>query len=201
MSTMNDVTAPRSADTAAPARASGTGLAVPLPATVTEKTTTLATTAPARANQTVAPVLVTPKTYTPSTTASPAPEETPNRPGSASGFRVCPCMSSPAIPSAAPTAAPMSVRGMRDPQTTASAVLDPVRVSPATTWSTPRRLLPNSMLATAAATSATTRTATTSRRRRTAVRCTPSARGAVSVRAARAGVRTGSGSGTEAILG
>ncbi len=59
---MKDVTAPSNAETAAPARARGTGLAVPLPAIVTENTTTLATTAPARANQTVAPVLVTPKT-------------------------------------------------------------------------------------------------------------------------------------------
>src|SRR5690349_7288847 len=56
-----------------------------------------------------------------STTANAAPALTPSSPGSASGLRVCPCISAPATPSATPTASATSVRGARSARTITSA--------------------------------------------------------------------------------
>ncbi|WFR68837.1 hypothetical protein P9139_20110 [Curtobacterium flaccumfaciens] len=90
---------------------------------------------------------------------------------------------------------------IREPQTIASSVPLPVRVSPAMTWSKPIRLLPRSRLAIAIRASTTTRATITSARRRSAARWTPRAAiGAVALTSG-TGARAGVGAGTENILG
>src|SRR5690349_7776006 len=54
-----------------------------------------------------------PRNVMASTTASAAPELIPRIPGPASGLRVMPCMTAPAIPNAVPARMPVTVRGIR----------------------------------------------------------------------------------------
>ena len=118
----------------------------------------------------------------PATTASDAPMLIPRTPGSASGLRVTPCMTAPESPSAAPTTAARTVRGIRL-VTAAWPMLsdDPPRAATMSDQSTSRE-----PTATEAAMSATS-TATTTRSHSTRTdpgRRTTAAPGAGSVRSA-----------------
>lgn len=106
-------TPPSTAPSATPARVSRTGVAPPRPCDPIAYTATVATTAPANANQMNDPMSVSPRNATASTTANAAPALTPRMPGSARGLRVMAWMRAPETPSAVPTSSPTTVRGRR----------------------------------------------------------------------------------------
>ncbi len=116
-SVIADDTPPRTDPIATPANVRRMGVAPPRPTEPSAYTTTVATTAPRNANQMYDQMLVRPNTATAITTANPAPALTPRIPGSASGLRVMAWISAPAIPSAAPTSRPSTVRGTRSSRT------------------------------------------------------------------------------------
>lgn len=107
------VIAARNTVTPCPASASVSGLPAPRPMLDSPNTTTPATAAPAKPNQTYWNGLVKPKAAIPDTTANEAPEFTPRRPVSAMGLRVYPWISAPATPSAMPATTARTVRGTR----------------------------------------------------------------------------------------
>ena len=80
------ISEPSAADTAAPAKASFTGVAPSRPRDATTYTITDAAAAPANANQTYPVTEVIPNALMATTTASDAPKLTPRMPGSASGI-------------------------------------------------------------------------------------------------------------------
>ncbi|CAM5267827.1 hypothetical protein SMICM304S_02094 [Streptomyces microflavus] len=77
------------------------------------KTTTPASAAPTKANQTYWNGSVKPNTAITDTTANEAPLFTPNNPVSAMGLRVYPWISAPPTPRAAPATIARTVRGTR----------------------------------------------------------------------------------------
>src|SRR6478609_7308777 len=114
-SVIASTSATSTADTAAPASTSRTGVAR-RPPDPTRYTATAANSAPGTAAHTDRPA-APPSTTTVTTSEAEAPALTPSSPGSPSGLRVSPWMTTPATASAAPTSSPSSVRGMRDATT------------------------------------------------------------------------------------
>ena len=111
----------RIADRAAPASTMLSGLAAVDPVEDRAKTAAVTSAQPISAGHTY-PVgeSVQPNTRE-STTAAAAPALIPRIPGSVSGLRVCPWMTVPAAPRAAPTSRASTVRGSRSsPMTTTS---------------------------------------------------------------------------------
>ena len=100
-----------------PARASVSGLPAPRPMLASPNTTTPATAAPRKANQTYWNGSANPNTAITDTTANEAPEFTPSRPVSAIGLRVYPWISAPPTPSAMPATIASTVRGTRTVRT------------------------------------------------------------------------------------
>ena len=111
------MSAARNAVTAAPASASVTGVPPPSPMVPSPKTTTAATSAPARANHTEPAPEVTPNAYTARHTAKAAPSDA-QQPGVGQRVTGAPWISAPATPSARPTSTPSTVRGRRRARTT-----------------------------------------------------------------------------------
>ena len=172
-STSAVVAALRIAPSADPVSASVTGVPFARPDHARVITSTVAPRAPARAAAMIARRLSTPNVNESSTTPKAAPALTPNRPGSASGLRVCPCMSAPAIPSASPTVRPSTVRGSRWVSSTVASGDRSPRKSAAKTCSGGIRLEPTSMLAAVVASTSRSATDSASRKR---VRCERRAR-------------------------
>ena len=98
VSSTPDVQLESAAVSAAPAIASLTGVAPSRPSDAIACTATMASAAPANANQTYAERSETPKNEIASTIANEAPALMPRMPGSASGLRVRPCRQAPARP-------------------------------------------------------------------------------------------------------
>lgn len=104
--------APSTTDRAAPASTSLTG-SLPRRTPPSSSTSSPAAAAPPRANRKYPAGWMTPKTVIATATASAEPAFTPRMPGSASGFRVRDCMTTPAAPRAAPESTARIILGMR----------------------------------------------------------------------------------------
>ena len=112
---MASTSAISTAETAAPASTSRTGVARRPPDPI-RYTAAAANSAPGTAAQTVRPA-TPPSTAAVTTSDADAPAFTPSSPGSPSGLRVRPWITTPATASAAPTSRPSCVRGTRDATT------------------------------------------------------------------------------------